>query len=432
LQSCARSGDNAATVVTHPQDGAPGGGLVNRLVAAEGVSRIGDAVTVVALPLTAVLVLGASPLELALIGAAQALPILLLSLPVGAWVDGRSRRWPIIVAADLGRAMLILGVPGAAALGILSVPLLAFIALLVSAWGTFFDLAYAGWIPRIVAGDVLHRTNARLELVRSSAAATGPVLGGFLVGILSAPMALAADALSFVASAALVASIRRDEPALSSSPSPDDRSRLLAGVRFIAGQPVIRAITATAGINNLTRAIAMSIAVLYLVDVAKLSAPAIGLAFAVGSSGYVVGAFASRALTARLGVGRTMQLGVGVFGPSMLLFALSPPSLAGPAFAAMAFAHGFGIAVHNVNQVTLRQILTPDALRARVAAVFRLVIFGAMPVGTMLGGVLGELFGLRSALLVSAAGLVVGSVPYALLRVVRIRTIEEVAATQRA
>ena len=396
------------------------------------MTRIGDAITLVALPLTAVLVLDASPLELALIGAAQALPILLLTLPVSAWVDGQSRRWPIIVAADLGRAGLIAVVPVAALLGILSIPLLAAIALLVSAAGTFFDLACASWIPRLVSGDALHRTNARLELARSSAAATGPVLGGYLVGVFSAPLALVGDAVSFVASAVLVASVRQDEPEAATAPATSGRSQLLAGIRFIAGQPVVRAITATAGINNLTRAIAMSIAILYLVDVAGLSAPAIGLAFAVGSSGFVVGALASRPLTRRLGVGPTMQLGVGLFGPSMLLFAVAPADVAGGAFTAMSFAHGFGIAIHNVNQVTLRQLLTPDALRARVAGVFRLVIVGAIPVGTVLGGVLGEVLGLRAALLASGAGLLLGSVPYALLRVVNIRSLSQVPAAIEA
>jgi hypothetical protein len=139
---------------------------------------------------------------------------------------------------------------------------------------------------------------------------------------------------------------------------------------------------------------------------------------------------ASRPLTRRIGMGPAMQLGVALFGPTMLLFALAPASLAGPAFSAMSLAHGFGIAVHNVNQVTLRQILTPDELRARVAAVFRLVIFGAIPVGTVTGGVIGEVMGLQAALLVSSAGLFLGSVPYALLRIVRIRRLEHVMAAK--
>ncbi len=420
-------------MVTPSDDAAdPAGRLVLRLVAAEGVTRVGDAITLVALPLTAVLVLDASPVQLALIGAAQAIPILLLTLPAGAWVDGRSRRWPIIVAADLARALLILTIPITASLGILSIPVLALVALLASACGTFFDLAFASWIPRLVSGDALHRANARIELARSSAAATGPVLGGYLVGLLSAPLALIGDALSFVASAVIVASVRRGEPATSRSTATAGRYPVLAGIRFIAGEPIVRAITATAGINNMTRAIAMSIAILYLVDVGGLSAPQIGLAFALGSTGFVIGALASRPLTRRIGMGPTMQLGVGLFGPSMLLFALAPAELAGVSFTAMSFAHGFGIAVHNVNQVTLRQLLTPDVLRARVAGVFRLVIFGAIPLGTMLGGLLGEVLGLRAALFASGAGLLLGSVPYALIRVRKIRSLDQVVARSEA
>jgi MFS family permease len=204
--------------------------------------------------------------------------------------------------------------------------------------------------------------------------------------------------------------------------------QLAVGYRFIVGQPLLRAVIATAGTNNLARSIAMGVAVLYLVDVARLGPAEIGLAFAVGNTGYLVGALASRRLSARLGMGRTMQLGVGLFGPSMLLFALAPAALAGPTFALMVFAHGLGISVHNVNQVTLRQVLTPDLLRARVAAVFRLVIFGAIPVGTVIGGVIAELAGLRAALVVSGFALLLGSAPYVAVRISRLRSMEQLAS----
>ena len=405
--------------------------LVARTFWAEGISRLGDAISVVALPLTAVLVLHASAGELALIGAAQALPILLLSLPAGAWVDRRRARWPLLIASDLVRAGLLSIIPLAALGHWLSLPLLAVVALLLSAAGTTFDLAYAGWLPRLLAGDELHRANARVELARSAAAVGGPSAGGALVALLSAPVALLADALSFVASAVLVASVRRAEPiaepiaapAIPRSPGVD----LSAGLRFIMRQPLVRAVTATAAINNLARSVAMGIAVLYLVDEGRLSAAEVGLAFAIGNTGFVGGALASRRISARLGMGATMQLGVGLFGPAMLAFALAPASLAGLAFTAMLFANGFGIAIHNVNQVTVRQLLTPDHLRARVAAVFRIVIFGAIPAGTALGGLIGETLGLRAALVVSGVALLAGSGPYLLTRMTRLRSIDQLA-----
>ncbi len=404
--------------------------LVSRTFWAEAVSRVGDAISIVAIPLTAVLVLDASPGELALLGVAQALPILLLSIPAAVWIDRRRARGPVLITADVARAAVLLVVPIAAAADALSLPLLALVALMLSAVGTIFDLAYAGWVPRLLQGDDLHRANARVELARSVAAVAGPAAGGALIAALTAPVALLADALSFMLSALLVASLRGAEPAPTSD-GPAVRARiateLVEGVRFIAGQPLVRAVVATAGINNLARSVAMGVAILYLVDVARLSAAEIGIAFAVGNSGFVLGALGSRRVTARLGMGRTMQLGVGLFGPSMLFFALAPAAWAGHAFALTVFAHGLGIAIHNVNQVTVRQTLTPDHLRARVAAVVRLVIFGAIPVGTVIGGLIAEVAGLRAALLVSGIALLLGSVPYLGVRITRLRSIEELA-----
>jgi predicted MFS family arabinose efflux permease len=169
----------------------------------------------------------------------------------------------------------------------------------------------------------------------------------------------------------------------------------------------------------------MGVAILYLVEVAGLTAAEVGVAFALGNGGFVVGALVARRATVALGMGASMQLGVSLFGPTMLVLALAPAELAGPAFAGMLFANGLGISIHNVNQVTVRQILIPDALRGRAAAIFRLVIFGAIPVGTVIGGVVGQLFGLRAALLVSALGLFAGAVPYLLVRVTRLRRVEE-------
>jgi MFS family permease len=401
--------------------------VVVRTFWAEAVSRLGDAVTLVALPLTAVIVLRASPAEIAIVGAAQAIPILFLSIPVGAWVDRRSRRWPLLVAGDLARAGFVSLVPIAAVAGFLSVPLLALVAFATSVGGTFFDLAFAGWLPRLLRGDDLHRVNARVELARSAAVVIGPGVGGTLVATLSAPLALLADAISFVASAVLIGSVRTSETfdrVASAGGASVDRDGLAAGFRYVLGRPHLRAILATAGINNLARSIAMGVAVLYLVDVGGLDAASVGIAFAFGNTGFVAGALVARRLTARLGMGPAMRLGVGVFGPAMLVFAAAPPDLAGVAFAGMLFANGFGISIHNVNQVTLRQLLIPDTLRARAAAVFRLVIFGAIPVGTVIGGTIGEWLGLRSALLVSGVGLLVGSAPYALARITRLRSLD--------
>jgi MFS family permease len=398
--------------------------LVTRLFLVEAVTRTGDAVTLVALPLVAVVVLHASPGELALVGLAQAMPIVLLSIPVGVWVDRRSRRWPLLIASDLVRAGLLVIVPVAVGTGTLTLPLLMAIAFLLSTAGTVFDLAVAGWLPRLLSGDILHRANARVELARSGALVTGPALAGALVAIFSAPLALLADAASFIGSAALIASMRRDQPRF----DPGRGRRRIAedlstGVRFLQGQPVVASVVATITINNFSRNIALAIAILYLLEAAGMEPAAVAVAFGIGNSGFLVGALLARRVTASIGMGPTMQLGVSLFGPSMLLFALAPAELAGPAFTAMLFANGLGIAIHNVNQVTVRQVLTPDHLRARVQSVIRLLGFGAIPLGTLVGGIIGEVVGLRGALVVSGLGLLAGSVPYLWVRVGRLRTI---------
>ena len=407
-------------------DGRPASNsLVTRLFFAGAVTLTGDAVTLVAIPLTAVIVLQASPAELAIVGLAQALPILLLSIPLGAWVDRRMRRWPLLIASDLARAVLLVIVPLAALAGMLSLPLLIAIAFVMSCAGTVFELGLAGWIPRILSGDALHKANARIELSRSGALTVGPMLGGALVAVFTAPIALLADAASFLGSAAIIGSARRAEPPFAPDPTPRRiRDELTAGAGFLRKQRLVAAVASTITINNFSRNIALGIAVLYLVETAGMGPTAVALAFGVGNTGFLVGALIARRLTARLGMGPTMQLGVALFGPSMLLFALAPTVVAGSAFTLMLFANGLGIAIHNVNQVTVRQVLTPDHLRARVASVLRLLGFGAVPLGTLVGGIIGEFVGLRAALVVSGLGLLAGSVPYLLVRIGHLRTID--------
>jgi MFS family permease len=408
-------------------------GLVTRLALVEGVTRTGDAVTLIALPLTAVLVLDATPGELALIGFAQAVPIFALSIPVGTWVDRRRRRRPFLILADLVRAGLLALVPIAAAFGVLTVPFLAVITFLVGAAGTLFDLSFAGWVPRLVRGDALHQANARIELARSGALVVGPAIGGALVSMFTAPLALLADAISFVGSAVLIGSAGGADAA----PDADRATRsvrhdLTAGVAFLSRQPLVSAVVATVATNNLFRNVAMAVAVLYLVDTGGLDPAGIGIAFALGNSGFIVGAALARRVSRRLGMGHTMQLGVALFGPSMLLFALAPPPLVGVTFGLMLFAHGLGIALHNVNQVTVRQVLTPDHLRARVTAVMRVLGFGAVPVGTVLGGVIAEICGIRSALVVSGIGLFAGSLPYIAVHVSRLRSVADLTPADAA
>ena len=393
-----------------------------QLWAADTISNTGDAVSLVAIPLTAILALNAGALEIGALGAAQLLPIVVLGLPAGALVDRARSRRRIMIAADLCRGLVLATVPLAWILGVLTIPHLFVVVAVNAALGTFFDVAVASYLPMLVGRDLLVVANSRLQLSRSAALVLGPSAAAVVLRFLAAPMALALDAASFVVSAVLIALSPGRERLRPGSVTPirtraQLRDELLAGVRLALREPHLRAITATAMTNNLSRSIAMVVVFLFLVHEAHLGAEAIGLGFALGNSGFIVGALVASRITSRLGTGRAMRLAVGVFWPGMLLLGLAPTTIALPAFTFMVFLNGFGIALHNINQVSVRQAVTPDHLRARVTAASRLLIMGALPAGTLIGGVLGTTIGLQNTILVSAAGLFIGSVPYLVSRV---------------
>lgn len=399
-----------------------------RLWAAESISKAGDAVSMVAIPLTAILALDATPVEVGLLGAAQLLPMVALGLPAGAWVDRLRSRRRVMVTADVGRAMVMATVPLAWVAGTLTFGHLLAVVAVNSALGTFFDVAIASYLPILVGRDRLVVSNARMELSRSASLVLGPGAAGLVLRFVAAPIVLAMDAVSFLASALLIVSSPGREPSPTTPPTRLGargglKSELLVGVRLAMREPHLRAITATAMTNNLSRSIGMVVAVLFLVREAGVPADGVGLGFALGNSGFVVGALIASRVSRALGIGRAMRLSVRLFWPGMLLLGLAPAPLALPAFTAMVFMNGLGIAVHNVNQVSVRQAVTPDRMLARVAAAQRLLILGALPAGTLIGGVLGASIGFQNTLLVSAFGLFLGSVPYTVSRVRSLRAL---------
>jgi MFS family permease len=399
-----------------------------RLWAAESISKAGDAVSMVAIPLTAILALDASPVEVGLLGAAQLLPIVALGLPAGAWVDRLRSRRRVMVAADLGRAAVLATVPIAWVAGTLTFGHLLVVVAVNAALGTFFDVAIASYLPILVGRDRLVLANSRIELSRSAAAVLGPGAAGLVLRFAAAPIVLALDAVSFVASALLIATSPGRERTPTAAPVRLDargalRREMLAGVRLALREPHLRAITATAMTNNLSRAIGMVVAVLFLVREAGVPADGVGLGFALGNSGFVVGALVATRVSRALGIGRAMRLSVRLFWPGMLLLGLAPAAIALPAFTVMLFMNGLGIAIHNVNQVSVRQAVTPDRMLARVAAASRLLILGALPAGTLIGGVLGSTIGFQNTLLVSAFGFFLGSLPYTVSRIRLLRAL---------
>lgn len=376
-----------------------------RLWIGQTVSQLGTQVTVLALPLVAIRALDAGPLEVGILAACETLPFLLIGLPAGVWVDRRRRR-PILVVADVGRAVVLATVPLAYAFDILAVWQLCVVALLVGVQTVFFDVAYQSYLPALVPRTRLVEGNASLELSRSASQVAGPGVGGLLVELLRAPYAVAVDSVSFVVSAVYVAGIRTEEPA--PEPAAENertmRRSIAVGLRYVLRHPVLARIAACTGISNLFSAAGMAVFLLYAVDRLEISAAVVGMIFSLGGLGAVLSAAVTERLGRVLGVGPTIVLGAAVAGAAFVLVPLAPEDTAVPFFLVAMLVETFAASVYNITQVSLRQTVTPTRMQGRMNATMRFVVWGTLPLGSLIGGVLGKAIGLRPTLWVSALG----------------------------
>lgn len=385
-----------------------------RLWTAETISQFGTQITFLALPLIAATTLTVTPFEFGLLATIEFLPFILLSLPAGVWVD-RLRRRPILIAGDLIRAASLASIPIAyviqTATGsqILTIWHLYAVGFINGCATVFFDIAYQSYLPALVERDQIVEGNAKLETSRSAAQITGPGIAGVLIGALTAPLAILLDSVSFVVSALFIVAIRRHEPAPEPRVDvrgnrPSMRTEIGEGLRYVGGHRYLRNIAATTGISNFFSNVAFSILVLYLIRELAFSPQVLGLAFSLGAVGFLVGALFANRVAARFGVGPTIVGSAIVFGPAALLIAIAPPDLA-PAFvAASGFLGGLGGAIYNINQVSLRQAITPERMQGRMNATMRFIVWGTIPFGSIAGGLLGGLVGLHATIWIGAIG----------------------------
>jgi MFS family permease len=377
-----------------------------RLWGGQSISELGSQVTVIAMPLTAVLVLHGSAFEVGALNAVLMAPFLLFGLPAGALVDRLPMR-TVMIVADAARLIVLGSIPLAAALGGLTLGQLYAVAFLSGICTVFFDVAYQSYLPVIVARTQLTDGNGKLTSTSQIASIAGPAAGGALVGAVGAAKAIGADAASYLFSVASLIAIRHRDPT-----EPQPRTRTLAalvaetreGLRFVTRHPMLRRIAGCTGSSNLTGDIGWAVITVFMVRTLHLSPTRIGLIYAIGSVAGLAGALAARRLIDRLGVGRT------IIGSAMLtsLGAIGVP-LASPGAGAWWVVGGFavfwlGAVTYNVAQVSLRQAITPPHLLGRMNATMRFMVWGPMPIGALIGGALGSLIGLRPTLWVSAVG----------------------------
>jgi MFS family permease len=390
-----------------------------RLWGAQTISQFGSQITLLALPLTAIVTLDATPFEVALLGALEYLPFLLVTLPAGVWVD-RLRRRPLLIAADIGRALVLASVPLAWALDALTIWQLFAVGLATGTLTVLFDVAYVPYIASLVEREQLVDANSKMEITRSTAQAAGPGIGGALVQLLGAPVALAADAVSFVVSGLLAARIQASEelPAAEGDGPRSTRRELAEGLRYVVHHPYFRPIMATTAASNFFgSAIWGPLLLLYGVRVLELDAATIGLVLALGNLGVLAGAFAVRPISAVLGIGRTIAASAVLFGPVVLLIPIAPKSQPVPLLVASLAVAGFGGVVFNVTIRTLVQSITPNRLLGRTTSVVRMIVWGVIPLGTLLGGALASTIGIRGAIWIGAVGASLAALPVLLSQV---------------
>ena len=375
------------------------------------MSLVGDTITGLAVPLTAVLVLDAGATAMGVLAAASWLPHLLFSLPAGVWVDRRARRRSVMVGADLARAALIASVPVVYWLDGLTLEYLLGVVLAQGALTVLFDVASGTYFLSIVPREHVIEAQSKLSVTRSVSYVAGPSAAGALVELLTAPVALVADAVSYVASALLVSRIRAVEPPL--EPTAESvRRRLGDGFRFVLGHPILRAgIACTSTVNFFNLAFG-AILLLFLVDELGLTPAGIGLAFGIGAVGGIVGAVAAPRVARRIGIGPAIAVGAVLFPAPLLAI----PLAAGPKpvvytllFAAEFFA-AVGVMIFDINQNSLTLLVTPQRMRPRQIAISRVFNYGVRPLGAIAGGLLGAAIGLRPALLVTGGGALLGVV----------------------
>ena len=387
-----------------------------KLWTAETISVFGSQISALAIPVVAILILHVSPFEVALLGTIEFLPFILFTLPAGAWVD-RLRRRPIMIVGDVGRAVALSTIPLAYALDVLTIWQLYVVGFVTGTLTVFFDVSNQSYLPSIVDRDDLVEGNSKLQISQSAAQIAGPGMAGFLIELVKAPFAILLDALSFLLSALFVFFIRKPEPPvvhaadLGGERRPSIFTEVREGLAFVLRNPSLRAISAGTATSNLFGSIGFAIYALYALDprYLALSPGQLGLVFALGNIGSLLGAVFANRIAGWLGLGPTIVSSLFLGGFMTVFIAIAPAHDAASPFLVVGGIFG-GIAqmVYNINQVSYRQAICPPRMQGRMNATVRFLVWGTMPVGSIIGGVLATAIGVHETIWISA---VLGFVP---------------------
>jgi predicted MFS family arabinose efflux permease len=375
-----------------------------RFWGADGFLDLARQSSIVVIPLIGALTLDASPFQMGVLGAAATAPSLMISLIAGVWVDTLPRRTTMIAAA-LIRCVLTASIPLLWWFDLLSIWLLAGIAFLGGTTTLFFDLSRHAWLPSLVGRNRLADANGKMHASTSAAQMIGPSAGA---GSVSPPLAMLVDAPASLVAAILMRQIPADRSTVLANSNRDSVWRQARdGLSLSLRNPVLRTTIGASGLTSLFGHVFLAVYVLYMANSLGLSSFEIGLVFGIGGAGALIGSFLAAPLASRFGVGRTISAGWLLFGLGGLPIPLAilVPEYALPLVIASEFFQWMVLLIAEVNQLSLRQAITPDQYLGRVSASYRFFVSGMIPVGSLIGGVLGSMVGLQATLLIGVFGM---------------------------
>jgi hypothetical protein len=390
------------------------------------ISLFGSRFTALATQFIAAVTLQATPIEMGILAALGTAPSLLVGLFAGVWID-RHRCRPILLASDLGRALLLAAIPVAALAGVLSMELLYVVSFLVGVLSVFFDIAYQSYLPTLVDRDQLVEGNSKLVVSSSTANIAGLGLAGVAIQAITAPMAIALDALSYVVSFVFVLLIRRREK-VSDEVHPPMLAQALEGIGVVFGNPLLRAFALCLGTSNFTTSVFFALYILFGTRELGMGAAALGLVYGIGVVGGIVGGMVAPRVATHLGIGGAIVGGAFLGATEVLPAVFATPETAVPLLLLSSVVGNLGWTVYGVNATSLRQAIIPQSLQGRMNATLNFLVAGVLPVGGMIGGVLGQVLGLREAIALAAVGSMLSFLWVAFSPVRQLARIPEAAA----
>lgn len=369
------------------------------------VSAFGSEISGVAIPLTAVLLLGATSAQMGVLRAVGTFPALLFGFVAGVWID-RLRRRPILMVADIGRAVLLAMLPIAAIFDSLHLPLLYLIAFSVGTLTIFFDIAYLSFVPSLVSENDLLEANVKVNFSLSLAGVLGPGIAGMLVQFITAPLVVALDALSFLMSALFIRGIARDEPPAPMRSQRNVLAEIGEGLRQVYSHTLLRPMAIFLALHFFSMSVRIAVYLIYLLRILQITPGWLGVILAGFGPGALLGTALTQRLVQRFGVGATVLGGacINCVAAAGIPLTHLVPTLTVPLLFTINVGFGFGIALLGPMD-TLRQIVTMPELRGRMNASFRSVNMILATVGALVGGLLGEIIGLEATLAAGALGL---------------------------